>query len=108
METTKILKEMAICLAEEVKERKQMKKMMGSADEAIEATKAMIEKAKESNIHNTNEATRTQLAKDIKSMEKRIDQLQKAMKTALVDPDDTKVNKALMDSIQNFVRVTNR
>ena len=43
-----------------------------------------------------------------KSMEKRIDQLQKAMKTALVDPDDTKVNKALMDSIQNFVRVTNR
>ena len=108
METTKILKEMTICLAEEVKERKQMKKMMGSADEAIEATKVMIEKAKESNIHNTNEATRTQLAKDIKSMEKRIDQLQKAMKTALVDPDDTKVNKALMDSIQNFVRVTNR
>ena len=108
METTKIQKELTICLAEEVKERRQMKKMMGSADEAIEATKVMIEKAKESNIHNTNEATRTQLAKDIKSMEKRIDQLQKAMKTALVDPDDTKVNKALMDSIQNFVRVTNR
>ena len=108
MEKTKIQKELTICLAEEVKERRQMKKMMGSADEAIEATKVMIEKAKESNIHNTNEATRTQLAKDIKPMEKRIDQLQKAMKTALVDPDDTTVNKVLMDSIQNFVRVANR
>ena len=106
METTKILKEMTICLAEEVKERKQMKKLTGSANEAILATQQMIEKAKESNVHNTNEASRTQLAKDIKSMEKRIDNLQKSMNAALADPDDSKVNAALMKNIQDFaVRV---
>ena len=108
METTKILKEMTICLAEEVKERKQMKKLMGSANEAIVATQLMIEKAKESNVHNTNEASRNQMAKDIKSMERRIDQLQKSMNAALADPDDDKANKALMENIQNFASRANR
>ena len=108
METTKILKEMTICLAEEVKERKQMKKLMGSANEAIVATQLMIEKAKESNVHNTNEASRNQMAKDIKSMERRIDQLQKSMNAALADPDDNKANKALMENIQNFASRVNR
>ena len=108
METTKILKEMTICLAEEVKERKQMKKLMGSANEAIVATQQLIEKAKESNVHNTNEASRNQMAKDIKSMERRIDQLQKSMNAALADPDDNKANKALMENIQNFASRANR
>ena len=108
METTKILKEMTICLAEEVKERKQMKKLMGSANEAILATQQLIEKAKESNVHNTNEASRTQLAKDIKSMEKRIDNLQKSLNAALADPDDSKVNTALMKNIQDFASRANR
>ena len=107
METTKILKEMTICLAEEVKERKQMK-LTGSANEAILATQYMIEKAKESNVHNTNEASRNQLAKDIKPMERRINNLQKSMNAALADPDDSKVNAALMKNIQDFVSRANR
>ena len=68
----------------------------------------MIEKAKESNVHNTNEASRTQLAKDIKSMERRIDNLQKSMKAALADPDDSKTNAALMKNIQDFASRANR
>lgn len=108
METTKILKEMAICLAEEVKERKQMKKLMGAANEAIFATQQLVEKAKEGNVHNTNEASRSQLAKDIKSMERRIDQLQKSMNAALADPDNNKVNAALMENIQSFASRANR
>ena len=108
METTKILKEMTICLAEEVKERKQMKKLMGAANEAIFATQQLVEKAKEGNVHNTNEASRSQLAKDIKSMERRIDQLQKSMNAALADPDNNKVNAALMENIQSFASRANR